>query len=174
MYNFRLRDLLLYRDVHAGMLAAWHQRRGNNSITTSTNNENNDNNDDNNIIITSDALIIIIIIIIWLLLLTGVGPLRYLFPPNASVLWQPDVLPIHIKKWFLGAGFLGAPPMSLVIQGSYILYYTTLHYTTLYYTILYYAIPFARVFPIEAPVRGFPSQTKLSEEYIHKKYRQHN
>ena len=32
---------------------------------------------------------------------------------SASVQWQPDGLTIHAKKWFLGAGFLGAPPISL-------------------------------------------------------------
>ena len=30
-----------------------------------------------------------------------------------SVQWQPDDLTIRTKKWFLGAGFLGAPPISL-------------------------------------------------------------
>ena len=30
-----------------------------------------------------------------------------------SVQWQPDGLTIHANKWFLGAGFLGAPPISL-------------------------------------------------------------
>ena len=34
-------------------------------------------------------------------------------PPSASVQWQPDGLTIHTKKWFLGAGFLRAPPISL-------------------------------------------------------------
>ena len=33
--------------------------------------------------------------------------------PSASVQWQPDGLTIRAKKWFLGAGFLGAPPISL-------------------------------------------------------------
>ena len=37
-------------------------------------------------------------------------------PPNASVQWQPDGLTIHTNKWFLGAGFLGAPPISLRIE----------------------------------------------------------
>ena len=36
------------------------------------------------------------------------------FPPNASVQWQLGGLTIHIKKWFLGAGFPGAPPISLI------------------------------------------------------------
>ena len=36
-------------------------------------------------------------------LLRGVGTLRYLFPPNASVQWQPDGLTVHTEKWFLGA-----------------------------------------------------------------------
>ena len=43
-------------------------------------------------------------------LLGGVGTLRYSFPPNAPVQWQPDGLTIHTKKWFQGAGFLGSPP----------------------------------------------------------------
>ena len=46
-------------------------------------------------------------------LLRGVGALRYYFPPNASVQWQPGDLTIHSKRWFLGAGFLGATPISL-------------------------------------------------------------
>ena len=41
-------------------------------------------------------------------LLRGVGTLRYVFPPNASVQWQPDGLTIHTKKWFLGARLLRA------------------------------------------------------------------
>ena len=47
------------------------------------------------------------------MLLRGVGTLRFVSPPNASVQWQPDGLTIHTKKWFLEAGFLGAPPISL-------------------------------------------------------------
>ena len=35
-------------------------------------------------------------------LLRGVGTLRYSFPPNASVQWQPDGLTIHARRWFLG------------------------------------------------------------------------
>ena len=46
-------------------------------------------------------------------LLQGVGTLRYPFPPNASVQWQPGDLTVHAKKCFLGDGFLGAPPISL-------------------------------------------------------------
>ena len=46
-------------------------------------------------------------------LLKGVGTLRYVFPPDASVQWQPDGLTIHAKQQFLGAGFLGASPISL-------------------------------------------------------------
>ena len=38
------------------------------------------------------------------------------FPPHASVQWQPDGLTVHTKKWFLGAGLLGAPPMSVRTQ----------------------------------------------------------
>ena len=57
-------------------------------------------------------------------LLRGVGTLRYSFYKSSvktllvkcpSVQWQPDGLTIHTKKWFLGAGFLGAPPISLII-----------------------------------------------------------
>ena len=48
------------------------------------------------------------------MLLRGVGTLRYVFsPPDAPVQWQPDGLTVHAKKWSLGAGFLGAPPISL-------------------------------------------------------------
>ena len=43
-------------------------------------------------------------------LLRGVGTLRYSFPPNASAQWQPGDLATYTKRWFLGAGFLGAPP----------------------------------------------------------------
>ena len=50
------------------------------------------------------------------MLLRGVGTLQYPFPPNASVQWQPDGLTIHTKEWFLGAGFLGAPPISLRVS----------------------------------------------------------
>ena len=31
-----------------------------------------------------------------------------------SVQWEPDGLTIQRRKWFLGAGFLGAPPISLI------------------------------------------------------------
>ena len=44
------------------------------------------------------------------MLLRGVGTLRYYFPPNASVQWQPDGLAIPPKS---GSVFLGAPPISL-------------------------------------------------------------
>ena len=50
-------------------------------------------------------------------LLGVVDTLRYLFPPNASVQWQPDGLTIHTKKWLPRAGFLGAPPISLDEEG---------------------------------------------------------
>ena len=53
------------------------------------------------------------------MLLRGVGTLRYYFPPNASVQWQPDGLTIHTKKWFLGAGFLGSPPISLTLRRGF-------------------------------------------------------
>ena len=53
-------------------------------------------------------------------LLRGVGTLRYvlilsdnLFVKYPCVQWQPDGLTIHTKKWFLGVGYLGAPPISL-------------------------------------------------------------
>ena len=46
-------------------------------------------------------------------LLRGIGTLRHFFPQDASVQWQPDGVTIHPRKWFLGAGFLGAPPVSL-------------------------------------------------------------
>ena len=48
-------------------------------------------------------------------LLRGVGTLRYIFPPNASVQWQPDGLAIRAQKWFLGARFLGAPHIYIYI-----------------------------------------------------------
>ena len=64
-------------------------------------------------------------------LLREVGTLRCLFPPNASVQWQPDGLTIHtgfpgagfleagfLEAGFLGAGFLGAPPISLILLAS--------------------------------------------------------
>ena len=35
-----------------------------------------------------------------------------------SVQWQPDGLTIHTKKWLLGAGLLGAPPISLTLSGG--------------------------------------------------------
>ena len=38
---------------------------------------------------------------------------RALLAKCPSVQWQPDGLTIHAKKWFLGSGFLGAPPLSL-------------------------------------------------------------
>ena len=49
-------------------------------------------------------------------LLRGVGTLRYFFLPNSSLQWQPDGLAIPIKKLLLGAGFLGAPPISLSMR----------------------------------------------------------
>ena len=38
--------------------------------------------------------------------------LRHFSPSNTSVLWKRDGIPT--KKWFLGALFLGAPPISLL------------------------------------------------------------
>ena len=35
------------------------------------------------------------------------------FSQNASVQWQPGDLTTHTKVWFIGAGFLAAPPVSL-------------------------------------------------------------
>ena len=46
-------------------------------------------------------------------LLRGVGTLQYFSPPDASVQWQPDDLAIPTNMWLLGAGSLGAPPVSL-------------------------------------------------------------
>ena len=54
-------------------------------------------------------------------LLRGVGTLRSIFWSSVktllvkcpSVQWQPDDLTIHTNKCFLGARFLGAPPISL-------------------------------------------------------------
>ena len=54
-------------------------------------------------------------------LLRGVGALRYVWilgessacQVPISVRRQPDGLTVHTKKWFLGAGFLGALPISL-------------------------------------------------------------
>ena len=46
----------------------------------------------------------------------AVGTRRDFFPPSASLRWQPDGLTIHTNKWFLGAGFLGAPPVSLRLE----------------------------------------------------------
>ena len=99
-------------------------------------------------------------------LLRGVGALRYSFPPNASVQWQPGDLTIHTKKWFLGAGFLGAPPISLMRRPAgrgrgrpgalgaaalrhrrlgkppvyVMLCYTTLTHNMLCHVVLYYSI----------------------------------
>ena len=39
---------------------------------------------------------------------------KTLFVRCPPVQRQPDGLTIHTKKWFLGAGFLGAPPISLI------------------------------------------------------------
>ena len=49
-------------------------------------------------------------------ILRGVGTLRYVFTPDASVQRQPGGLTIHTKRWFLGAGFIGAPPISLTMR----------------------------------------------------------
>ena len=61
-------------------------------------------------------------------LLRGVGTPRYVFPPDASVQWQPTGLTIHTQKGFPGAGFLGAPPFFLTSRSfrptcSYYHYY---------------------------------------------------
>ena len=54
-------------------------------------------------------------------LLRGLGTLRLFLKSSGktlpvkcpSVQWQPHGLTIHTEKWFPGAGFLGAPPISL-------------------------------------------------------------
>ena len=38
-----------------------------------------------------------------------------LLPRNASVQWLPDGLAIHTNKCFLEAGFLAAPPISIIL-----------------------------------------------------------
>ena len=53
-------------------------------------------------------------------ILRGVGTLRYSSPPKASAQWQPGDLRIRAKKWFVGAGFLGAPPISLTQEASWL------------------------------------------------------
>ena len=55
---------------------------------------------------------------IYIYIYIWVCTLRYLSPPNASVQWQPDGLTFHTEKWFPGAGFLGAPPISLVLASK--------------------------------------------------------
>ena len=50
----------------------------------------------------------------WEVLLGGVGTLRYYFPPNASVQWQPGDLTIHTSKCFLGARFPRSTSPSLL------------------------------------------------------------
>ena len=42
-----------------------------------------------------------------------VGAPTIFVPPNVAVQWQPDGVTIYTKKWFLGAGFLGAPTICL-------------------------------------------------------------
>ena len=52
-------------------------------------------------------------------LLRGVGtPQQSLILSDKcpSVQWQQDGLTIHTNKWFPGAGFLGAPPVSLAVS----------------------------------------------------------
>ena len=71
-------------------------------------------------------------------LLRGVGTLRYVLSSGKTLLvrcpsvqWQPDGLTIRTEKWFLGAGFLGAPPIHI-----YIYIYTHIYiYIYMYYTI---------------------------------------
>ena len=55
------------------------------------------------------------------MLLRGVGTLRYVLILSDNYVCQvpicavaADGLTIHAEKWFLGAGFLGAPPNSLI------------------------------------------------------------
>ena len=75
-------------------------------------------------------------------LLRGVGTLRYLVSPNASVQWQPAGLTIHTKKWFLGAAILGAPPTSLTdgsgASGGHCCYYCYCYYCNSHYYYYYY------------------------------------
>ena len=65
-------------------------------------------------VIRNTKLPVALLVLSLLVLLRGVGTQRHVFPPDASVQWQPDGWKIHTKKWFLGAGFLGAPPISLI------------------------------------------------------------
>ena len=60
-------------------------------------------------------------------LLRRFGTLRYfrslvkaLLVKCPSVQWQPDGLTIHTKRWFLEAGFPGAPPISLIRSAAWL------------------------------------------------------
>ena len=55
-------------------------------------------------------------------------------PPNASVQWQPDGLAVRTNKLLLGAGFLGAPPISLTLSFSslHVVYDTMSYYSMLH------------------------------------------
>ena len=74
----------------------------------------------------------------------GRHSLRYCFPPNASVQWQPDVLTIHTNNWFPRAlqtciGSHGVRKDKRT-NSDIILYYTILYYIILHYMISYYVI----------------------------------
>ena len=40
----------------------------------------------------------------------------YFPPPDVAAQWQPDALTVRAREWFLGAGLLGAPPVSLSVS----------------------------------------------------------
>ena len=86
------------------------------------------------------------------MLLRGVGALRCFFPPNASVQWQPDGLTIHTRKWFLGAGFLGAPPISLRYGGEFSKY------------------SWANLVATMPPLQGLPRCLKSAENPLRSRY----
>ena len=54
--------------------------------------------------------------------------------------WQPDGFFIHTDRWFLGAGFLGAPPISLTYpscgQHTLITSINLIHIITMIITII--------------------------------------
>ena len=45
----------------------------------------------------------------------ALSSVKTLLVKRPSVQWQPDSLTIHTNKWFLGARFLGAPPILLLL-----------------------------------------------------------
>ena len=66
---------------------------------------------------------IYIIIIIIIIICTR----RYLFPPNASVQWQPDGLTIQTEKSFPEAGLLGTIIHICICMCVYIYIYTHIY-----------------------------------------------